>query len=110
MKKQFNNSLFSYPVITFIIFICFILILACISSSNYCLNGPDVKLLNTNNLYDWECIYMIEDGYHSQTYYVDNYIKNQDGSISVVGNDGLIINIPSPYYVVTKNPKITGRK
>ena len=56
--------------------------------------------------HDWECKYIIHDCYHEtvEYHYVDSYIRNVDGSISFIGNDGCVWRIPSPYYWIFKNP------
>lgn len=60
--------------------------------------------------HDWECKYIVRDGYHQDTlvHYIDEYIINVDGSISFVDNEGLICNIPYPYFQVIKNEKQAG--
>lgn len=57
--------------------------------------------------HDWECKYIVRDGYHQDTplHYIDNYVINVDSSISFVDNEGLICNIPYPYFQVIKNEK-----
>lgn len=57
--------------------------------------------------HDWECKYIVRDGYYQDTlvHYIDEYIINVDGSISFVDNEGLICNIPYPYFQVIKNEK-----
>ena len=57
--------------------------------------------------HDWECKYIVHDGYHQDTplHYIDNYVINVDGSISFIDNKGLICNILYPYFQVIKNEK-----
>lgn len=59
--------------------------------------------------HDWECKYIVHDGYHRDTplHYIDDYVINVDGSISFVDNEGLICNIPYPYFHIIKNEKQT---
>lgn len=58
--------------------------------------------------HDWECKYIIEDCYTqeggSMVHYVDEVIENVDGSITFIGEDGLVTKIPYPYYRIEKNP------
>lgn len=57
--------------------------------------------------HDWECKYIVEDFYTqaggSIIHYVDEVIENVDGSITFVGEDGLVTKIPYPYYKIEKN-------
>ena len=57
--------------------------------------------------HDWECKYIVHDSYHQDTplHYIDGYVINVDGSISFVDNEGLICNIPYPYFHIIKNEK-----
>lgn len=59
-------------------------------------------------LHDWECTYIVEDRYtqegESMVHYVDEVIENVDGSITFIGEDGLVTKIPYPYYNIEKNP------
>lgn len=58
--------------------------------------------------HDWECKYIVEDFYTqeggSMVHYVDEVIENVDGSITFIGEDGLVTKIPYPYYRIEKNP------
>lgn len=58
--------------------------------------------------HDWECKYIVEDFYTqeggSTVHYVDEVVKNVDGSITFIGEDGLLTTIPYPYYSLEKNP------
>lgn len=58
--------------------------------------------------HDWECEYIVEDCYTqeggSMIHYVDEVIENVDGSITFIGEDGLVTKIPYPYYRIEKNP------
>ena len=58
--------------------------------------------------HDWECKYIVEDCYTqeggSMVHYVDEVIENVDGSITFIGEDGLVTKIPYPYYRIEKNP------
>lgn len=58
--------------------------------------------------HDWECKYIVEDRYTqeggSMVHYVDEVIENVDGSITFIGEDGLVTKIPYPYYNIEKNP------
>ena len=63
--------------------------------------------------HDWECKYIVEDFYTqevSMVHYVDEVIENVDGSITFVGEDGLVTRIPYPYYRVEKNTNKTLHK
>ena len=58
--------------------------------------------------HDWECTFIVEDRYTqeggSMFHYVDEVIENVDGSITFIGEDGLVTKIPYPYYNIEKNP------
>lgn len=58
--------------------------------------------------HDWECKYIVEDFYTqeggSMVHYVDEVVENVDGSITFIGEDGLLTTIPYPYYSLEKNP------
>lgn len=60
-----------------------------------------------NNMHDWECRYIIHDFYGeaAEEHYVDDYVINVDGSISFIDIDGLITNIPYPYFSIEENEK-----
>lgn len=60
-----------------------------------------------NNMHDWECRYIIHDFYGAaiEEHYVDDYTINVDGSISFINIDGLITNIPYPYFSIEENEK-----
>lgn len=83
--------------------VIFTVILACSFAS--CNN--EVKEVSVE-LHDWECRYIIQDGYSQSihTHYVNEYIRNVDGSISFIGEDGLVWRIPYPYYAIEVNPKL----
>lgn len=59
--------------------------------------------------HDWECRFIVEDYYTTDEgitiHYVHDVIENVDGSITFVGEDGLLTRIPYPYYKLEKNPK-----
>lgn len=58
--------------------------------------------------HDWECKYVIEDGYNGNGkhmfHYVDSYVRNVDRSISFVDDEGLVTTIPYPYFHIHVNP------
>lgn len=58
--------------------------------------------------HDWECKYIIKDCYTQEggciVHYIDEVVKNVDGSITFVGDDGLKTTIPYPYYTIEENP------
>lgn len=58
--------------------------------------------------HDWECKFIVEDCYTqeggSMVHYVDEVVKNVDGSITFIAEDGLLTTIPYPYYRIEKNP------
>lgn len=67
--------------------------------------NPNFNLVATHK-HDWECNYIIRDSYtydEETTHYIDSYVKNVDNSISFVADDGLVTEIPYPYYEVIKN-------
>ena len=57
--------------------------------------------------HDWECKFCIEDSYNGDGkvmyHYIDGYTRNVDHSISFVGHDGLVWNIPYPYFYIHVN-------
>lgn len=57
--------------------------------------------------HDWECKFCIEDGYNGKGktmyHYIDKYKRNDDHSISFIGDDGLLWNIPYPYFYIHVN-------
>ena len=63
---------------------------------------------NEQVFHDWECSFIVEDRYTqeggSMVHYVDEVIENVDGSITFIGEDGLVTKIPYPYYNIEKNP------
>ena len=65
--------------------------------------------INVQTLHDWECKFIVEDYYTTDEgttiHYVHDVIENVDGSITFVGEDGLLTRIPYPYYKLEKNPK-----
>jgi hypothetical protein len=60
-------------------------------------------------MHNWECRYIIHDGYNQSInlHYVDDYTCNVDNSISFIGEDGLVWHIPYPYYSIEVNPRLT---
>jgi hypothetical protein len=84
------------------------LIFAIIASCSFASCNNDVKEVSVE-LHDWECRYIIQDGYNQSIHihYVNNYILNVDNSISFIGEDGLVWRIPYPYYMIEVNPKLT---
>lgn len=87
------------------------LIFAIIAGCSFASCNNDVKEVSVE-LHDWECRYIIQDGYSQSihTHYVNEYIRNVDGSISFIGEDGLVWRIPYPYYTIEVNPKLTSCK
>lgn len=49
-------------------------------------------------MHDWECKFVIEDGYNGDGkqmfHYINEYKRNVDHSITFVGDDGLLWTIP----------------
>ena len=84
------------------------LILAVIGFCSFTSCNNDVKEVFAE-LHDWECRYIIHDGYNQtiHTHYVNDYALNVDNSISFIGEDGLVWKIPYPYYTIEVNPKLT---
>ena len=84
------------------------LIFAIIASCSFASCNNDVKEVSVK-LHDWECRYIIHDGYNQtiHTHYVNDYIHNIDNSIGFIGEDGLAWYIPYPYYAIEVNPKLT---
>lgn len=78
--------------------------LSCISCDNSSQSISEAEV----EMHDWECKYIIQDGYSSDIHihYVDEYVRNIDYSISFIGEDGLVWRIPYPYYSITTNPKL----
>lgn len=66
------------------------------------------EVLDEQVEHDWECKFIVEDCYTqeggSMVHYVDEVIENIDGSITFIGDDGLVTKIPYPYYRIEKNP------
>ena len=66
-----------------------------------------VELKDVPNGHDWESKFMIIDGYNGHgkdiEHYIDDYTRNDDHSISFVGDDGLIVTIPYPYFTIVVN-------
>lgn len=79
--------------------VIFTVILACSFAS--CNNVKETFI----DLHDWECRYIIHDGYNRtvHAHYINNYIRNIDNSISFIGEDGLVWRIPYPYYYIETN-------
>ena len=72
-----------------------------------------VTKTNTNEkVHDWECKFCIEDSYNGDGkvmyHYIDGYTRNVDHSISFVGHDGLVWNIPYPYFYIHVNEHFKG--
>ena len=67
----------------------------------------DCDTIDTQSAHDWECKYVIEDGYNGNGkqmfHYVDSYVRNVDRSISFVDNEGLVTTIPYPYFHIHVN-------
>ena len=59
--------------------------------------------------HDWECSYIIKDSYSEDGnwnyHYIDSYTRNVDRSISFIGEDGLIVTLPYPYFEIIVNSK-----
>lgn len=57
--------------------------------------------------HDWESKFVIVDCFSAEgreTYhYIDEYKRNDDYSISFVGEDGLITTLPYPYFQIIVN-------
>ena len=68
----------------------------------------DCDTRDTQSAHDWECKYVIEDGYNGNGkhmfHYVDSYVRNVDRSISFVDDEGLVTTIPYPYFHIHVNP------
>lgn len=68
----------------------------------------DCETIDTQSAHDWECKYVIEDGYNGNGkhmfHYVDSYVRNVDRSISFVDDEGLVTTIPYPYFHIHVNP------
>lgn len=66
------------------------------------------EVLEEQVTHDWECKFIVEDFYTqeggSMVHYVDEVVENVDGSITFIGEDGLLTTIPYPYYSLEKNP------
>lgn len=77
----------------------------CISCDNSIQSIREVEV----EMHNWECRYIIHDGYNQSItlHYVNDYIRNVDNSISFIGEDGLVWRIPYPYYAIEINPKLT---
>ena len=77
----------------------------CISCDNSTQPTREVEV----EMHNWECRYIIHDGYNQDIslHYVDDYTCNIDNSISFIGEDGLVWRIPYPYYAIEVNPKLT---
>ena len=78
--------------------------LGCISCDNSTQPIREVEV----EMHDWECRYIIHDGYNQRInpHYVNDYTRNVDNSISFIGEDGLAWRIPYPYYAIEINPKL----
>ena len=79
--------------------------ISCISCDNSAQPIREIEV----EMYDWECSYIIHDGYNQSIniHYVNDYTCNVDNSISFIGEDGLVWYIPYPYYAIEVNPKLT---
>lgn len=60
-----------------------------------------------SKIHDWECKYIIQDGYHENVkfHYVNEIVVNVSGSISFVDEKNTHWTIPAPYYWIYVNPK-----
>ena len=71
-------------------------------------NVTQTKNIEEVATHDWECKYVIEDGYNGNGkhmfHYVDSYVRNVDRSISFVDDEGLVTTIPYPYFHIHVNP------
>lgn len=78
--------------------------LGCISCDNSTQPIREVEV----EMHNWECRYIIHDGYNQRInpHYVNDYTRNVDNSISFIGEDGLVWRIPYPYYAIEINPKL----
>lgn len=78
--------------------------LGCISCDNSTQPIREVEV----EMHNWECRYIIHDGYNQgiPIHYVNDYIRNVDDSISFIGEDGLVWRIPYPYYRIEVNSKL----
>ena len=87
------------------------LIFAIIASCSFISCNNDIKEVSVE-LHDWECRYIIHDGYNQRInpHYVNDYTRNVDNSISFIGEDGLVWRIPYPYYAIETNPKLISCK
>ena len=87
------------------------LIFAIIASCSFISCNNDIKEVSVE-LHDWECRYIIYDGYNQRInpHYVNDYTRNVDNSISFIGEDGLVWRIPYPYYAIETNPKLISCK
>lgn len=70
-----------------------------------CDNSREVEI----SMHDWECRYLIHDGYNqgATLHYVDSYVENVDRSISFFDEQGSKLQIPYPYYHVEERPVIS---
>ena len=84
------------------------LIFAIIATCSFVSCNNDIKEVSVE-LHDWECRYIIHDGYNQSIalHYVNDYTCNVDNSISFIGEDGLVWYIPYPYYRIEVNHKLT---
>ena len=57
--------------------------------------------------HDWECKYIIQDGYHEEKcfHFVNEITVNCNGSITFVDETKKSWTIPAPYFWIHKNPK-----
>ena len=78
--------------------------IGCISCDNSTQTAHEIEV----ELHDWECTYIIHDGYSQKvhSHYVNGYIRNIDNSISFTDEDGSVWHIPYPYYTIEVNPSV----
>ena len=69
--------------------------------------GTDVQVECVDKAHDWECKFIIVESYNGKEveHYIDEYNRNEDHSITFIGNDGLVTTIPFPYFRIIVNPK-----
>lgn len=100
--------MFSNKVMNTIIATTAFIVSAALSASliNPC--SYESEVIEEQVIHDWECKFIVEDFYTqeggSMVHYVDEVIENVDGSITFIGEDGLLTTIPYPYYSLEKNP------
>lgn len=71
--------------------------------------NKDIVIEEVEYSHDWECRFIIVDGYNGHgedlKHYVNDYKRNINHSITFVGEDGLLTTIPYPYFQIIPNPK-----